>query len=63
MSVTREDVKESCSEVQMCAEHEAGCEATIHAMKEMYENEESEAILLVDAANAFNSITSRSYVQ
>ena len=56
MSVTREDVKESCSEVQMFAGHEAGCEAAIHAMKEMYENEESEAVLLVDATNAFNSI-------
>ena len=51
MSVTREDVKESCSEVQMCAGHEAGCEAAIYAMKEMYENEESEAVLLVNSIN------------
>ena len=57
MSVIREDVKESCSEVQMCAGHEAGCEAAIDAMKEMYENEESEAVLLVVLLlNAFNSI-------
>ena len=48
MSVTRKDVKESRSQVQMCAGHEAGCETAVHAMEEIYENEESEVVLLVD---------------
>ena len=51
--MTRKYVIDSCSNVQMCSGHEFGCEAVIHAMKEICE---SEAALLVDAANAFNSI-------
>ena len=56
MSIVKEDVITSCSKVQMCSGQAAGSEAVIHSMREMFENEESEAILLVDAANAFNSI-------
>ena len=33
-----------------------GIEATIHAMQEVYNKNESEAFLLVDATNAFNSL-------
>ena len=51
---------ESCSDVQMCSGHEGGCEAAIHAMKEVFEAENSEAALLVDAANAFNNINRQS---
>ena len=40
----------SVGSLQVCAGHEAGCEALIHAMKHIFENEESaEAVLLVDA--------------
>lgn len=55
MSVTREDVVKASSKVQMCG-RKAGSEAAIHAMKHMFENEISEAVLLVDAANAFNNV-------
>ena len=34
----------------------AGIEAAIHAMREVFEGEESEAVLLVDAENAFNNV-------
>ena len=33
-----------------------GCEAAIHAMRDVFEDEETECVLLMDAANAFNSI-------
>ena len=56
MFIAKKDVMESCPNIQMCSGHEAGCEAAIHAMKEVFEGEEAEAALLVDAANAFNSI-------
>jgi len=36
-----------------------GCEAAIHDMRTLYENEETDAVLLIDAANAFNSINRR----
>ena len=40
----------------MCAGHEAGCEAAVHAMHDIFEEENTEAVLLVDASNAFNSV-------
>ena len=42
----------------MCG-HQSGSEAAIHAMKIMYEDDNTDAILLVNAANAFNSINRR----
>ena len=39
----------------MCAGIEGGCEAAIHSMREMFEDEENEAALLIDATNAFNA--------
>lgn len=56
MYASKNDVIESCSKIQMCSGHESGCEAAIHAMKDAYSSEEAECVLLVDAANAFNSL-------
>ena len=53
MSITREDVVKASSKAQMCG-RKAGSEAAIHAMKELFEMEQS--VLLVDAANAFNYV-------
>ena len=58
MSLAKKDVMEAGSNVQMCSGHQAGSEAAIHSMKDTFEKGESEAVLLVDAANAFNSIIS-----
>ena len=35
---------------------QAGCEAAVHAMSSLYDSQTTEAILLVDANNAFNSL-------
>ena len=35
---------------------EAGTEAAIHAIREISENEDTAAVLLIDTENAFNSI-------
>ena len=40
----------------LCAGQEAGCEAGVHAMREIFENSTSEGALFVDATNAFNSL-------
>ena len=56
VSILRSDVINSVCSVQVCAGHEAGCEAAIHAMHSIFKEEETEAVLLVDAVNAFNSI-------
>ena len=40
----------------MCAGHDSSCEATIHAMRQIFKEEDSEAVLLIDASNAFNTV-------
>ena len=56
MAVTKEDVKLAAGNLQVCTGHQAGGEATIHAMKENFKDKEVEAAILVDATNAFSSI-------
>ena len=52
----REGIIDSAGDLQLCAGQPAGCEAAVHAMSESFAEEETDAVLLVDAANAFNSI-------
>ena len=40
----------------MCAGQDAGCEAAVHAIRCIFESQDTEAILLVDASNAFNCL-------
>ena len=47
---------DSVGDLQLCAGQEAGCEAAVHVMSEIFAEEETDAVLLLDAANAFNSI-------
>jgi len=42
--------------LQMCARQIAGCEAAAHSVREHFQKTETEAALLVDASNAFNSL-------
>ena len=56
MTVTKGDITESSGPLQTCAGHKAGIEAAIHAMAEIYNDDETEAILLIDASIAFNSL-------
>ena len=62
MVVTRNQVKKSVGSLQVCAGQEAGCETAIHAMKDIFEQEETEAVLLIDAANAFNAINRKAFI-
>ena len=40
--------------LQLCAGQCAGCEAAVPAIREIFADEGTEGILLVDASNAFN---------
>ena len=60
MAVMREDVKLAAGNLQVCVGHQAGGEATIHAMKEIFKDKEMDEAILLDATNAFNSINKRS---
>ena len=46
-----DDIQSATGPLQACAGHEAGCEAAVHATKEIYTHDETEATLLVDAIN------------
>ena len=42
--------------MQTCAGHGAGAEAAIHSMREIFQQESTDAVLLIDAKNAFNCL-------
>ena len=54
---TRVDVEIECGADQLCSGAKAGIEAAVHAMKDTFELDETEAILMVDASNAFNAVS------
>ena len=63
MSISKNEVMTSVSQYQLCAGQEAGCEAAIHSIREIFHNEETEAVLLVDAENAFNNINRKAILR
>ena len=62
VSVVKKEVISSTVSLQVCAGQEAGSEAAIHAMEKIFKEESTEAVLLVDAANAFNSINRKVFL-
>ena len=50
------DIKEAAGPLQTCAGHGAGAKAAIHAMATLFESDDTEGVLLVDADNAFNRL-------
>ena len=56
LMVTRSDIQEAAGSLQLCAGQISGIEAAVHAVDALFQRDETEAILLVDASNAFNSL-------
>ena len=52
--VVKQDILESSGSLQVCAGHKSGSEAAVHAINSLFQHEETDAVLLVDASNAFN---------
>ena len=52
VSVLKPDILQSAGSLQLCAGHSAGCEASVHAMSDLFEEEENDGILMMDARNA-----------
>ena len=52
----RQEIKEAAGPLQTCAGHGAGAEAAIHAMAAIFQQDETDAVLLIDATNAFNCL-------
>ena len=62
VSAIQKNIVSSVGSLQVCAGHEAGCEAIIHAMHSIFEEESSEAVLLFDASNTFNSVNREAFL-
>ena len=56
MNVAKGDVVEASGSLQLCAGQKAGSEAAIHAMNTVFEADDTDAVLLIDASNAFNAL-------
>ena len=50
------DIQLATGALQTCAGHNAGAEAAIHAMRDIFADNNADAVLLVDASNAFNQV-------
>ena len=56
MKLTKHDLQNAVGSLQLCAGQDAGCEAAVHAMSKIFDNEDTEAVIMVDASNAFNRL-------
>ena len=56
MKTVKRDLQEAVGFIQLCAGQDAGCEASIHAMESIFGDHNTEAMILVDATNAFNQL-------
>ena len=63
IDVIKKDITDAAGPLQTCTGVKAGIEAAIHAMREVFENDNTEAVLLVDAENAFNNINREAALQ
>ena len=56
MKYSKAEIRRAIGPLQLCAGFESGCEAAIHAMEKIFDEDETEAIIFVDASNAFNQL-------
>ena len=56
LTVIRDDLQDAAGSTQLCAGQIAGVEAAIHFMRSCLTSDDTEAVLMVDASNAFNSL-------
>ena len=56
VTLVKPDLVEATAPLQTCAGLSGGIEASIHAMRRIYEDPATEGVLLIDASNAFNAL-------
>ena len=56
LRITQANIEHAVGSSQLCTGQDAACEAGIHAIRNIFNDESSEAVLLVDALNAFNAL-------
>ena len=62
VSTLQGDIITSVGPLQVCAIQESGCEAAVYDMYKMHKEGHTEAVLLVDAANTFNSVNRKVFL-
>ena len=56
LNLLQDDIRRALGCYQLCVGQRSGCEAAVHALNAIYDDATTEAVLLVDATNAFNSL-------
>ena len=56
LAIVAKDVVQAAGPLQLCAGQSAGCEAAVHAMRKVFNDTSTDAVILVDATNAFNNL-------
>lgn len=54
MKVVKWELQEAIGSIQLCEGQDAGCEAAVHAMEHLFIEDDTEAMILVDATNTFS---------
>ncbi|MCP4494129.1 MAG: hypothetical protein GY820_43525, partial [Gammaproteobacteria bacterium] len=54
--VLKSDIQEVAGPLQVCTGLKIGAEAAVHYMRKQFQLETTEAVILVDASNAFNAV-------
>lgn len=56
LSIIHDDIQAAAGPLQLCAGQLSGCVAAVHSMRQLFSSADVEAVILVDASNAFNSL-------
>lgn len=56
LTTFKDEIQAVADPLQLCAGQEAECEASVHAMRQLFETPEVEATIIVDASIAFNTL-------
>ena len=56
VQIAKPKIIQATGSMQVCAGQKSGSKAVIHAMSEIFHGEDTDAVLLIDASNAFSSL-------
>ena len=63
LTIMKEEIVQQAGSLQSCTGVKGGIEANLHAIKEIYEDEENHGLIQVDASNAFNLLNRKNLIK